>query len=287
MKKFVTNFKYICLNIKIIKFLTTIELHMKKLNLLILVVLFVFPVCSYAQIEYDNGSIVSDPVEISIEIQENNTPMYITVDQTEFIKNKSDGFDPLALGVNQYRAIGTTYVSWQPSDIYEIIIYTDNINEVGLGSYMDPLWQVSTKVGQVSKRSGLRICQPLIQTYANALFVPFKVWVPRTAAAGQTTAPVNPDGTIDKIYIDPTNPETSPDLSFYYIPEKMAVDGRIGTYGSYKKVIASAFDATFPHRIEVTFGMDVTHRNIANNKMNGVCNHMRYEGHVVIDLVGN
>ena len=259
---------------------------MKKINSLLLLVLFVFPAFSYAQIEYDNGSVTSDPIEISIEIQENHTPMSISLDQTEFIKNKSDGFDPYAV-TGIYRSIGTTYVNWQPSDIYEILIYTDNINELGLAGFIDPLWPVGTKVGQVSKRSGLRICEPVLKSYINSFFVPIKVWVPRTAIAGQTTAPVNPDGTIDKDYFDPDEPETSPYLSFYYIPEKMAVDERIGTYGSYKKVIASAFDATFPHRIEVTFGMDVTNRNIVNNQTQGISNHIRYEGHVIIDLVGN
>ena len=260
---------------------------MKKIFTFIVTALFILPVCCYAEIEFDNGALTSDPLEISVEIQKSPIPMWISTDQTDFIRNKSNGFDPNAY-TNKYRRIGTTYVSWQPSDIYEILIYTDNINELGLNSRFyenQSGWTPAYKELWVSNYSGLRLKPPITGNYYDVYYIPFKVWVPRTALANQTTAPVNPDGTIDKKYIYPDNSEPKDDLCFYYVPEKMAVDSNVGTYGSYKKVIASAFDATFPHEIEVTLAMDVTNQFIGGNAI--YANHKKYEGHVIFDLVGN
>lgn len=254
---------------------------MKRIYFLLVVLLLSFPF--YAQAE---NHVTSEPLEISIEIQKNHTPMWINVDQTDFMKNQSDGFNIFATN-KIYRKIGTAYASWQASDIYEILIYTDNINELNLSTYVPLQVPAKVKMLYASKFAGLRLRQPISRPYGQTFFVPFKVWVPRTAGKGQVTAPVNPDGSIDAKYFTSLDPDNSEDLSFFYVPEKMAVDDDLAgsTYGSYKKVIASAFDATYPHKIELTFAMDVTNRNIGANIGNAL--HKKYEAHVIIDLVGN
>lgn len=234
-----------------------------------------------------NGSI--DSIDISVEIKKSDTPMFLAIDQTEAIRTRADGFEIGAS--NRFRAVATAHITWQPSDIYEIYVYTNNIENLGLKEYLDlDKVDIKSQMARIDTYTGLYPRPPLGGTvYLDTLllrgFVPFKVWVPLTALWGQTTAPVNSDGSIDKKYIAPESDEPQDYLCFYTVPEKLAIDGRIGTLGSYRKVVASAFHGTFPYRAELTFGLDLWNQNLVNNQLH--VPHGKYQANVIIDMASN
>lgn len=245
----------------------------------------------------DGASQTTDSVNLSIEISYNPNPSFLAVEQTDFIRTQANGFgfktpaDP-----GRYRHIGTTYLTWQSRGVYEIIIYTDNINSLGLQFFLPPEGESPELKSNVVNMFGGLYPPQSIWPAGMPSFVPFKVWVPKTAGlvnigtdlspnyVAQTTAPVNPDGSVDAEYYNGGTAQ-NPEPSFGYIPEKLAVDLSVGTYGSYKKVIASTFDKTWPPRIEMTFAIDLANSSITNNyNAYGIG---QYEGVVIIDLVGN
>ena len=237
-----------------------------------------------------DDQMVHKSIGLDITLSYNPNPAFLTIEQTIFVKTKADGFfikgttDP-----GRYRCIGTTYVSYQPKGVYEVLVYTDNISHLGLESSLpDSSYSAQYRANAVDTLSGLVPAQPWAT--GRPEFVPWKLWVLRTACAGQTTAPVYPDGSIDPMYWESTIPATyppqdNPNLSFYYIPERLAVDINSGEYGSYKKVVASTGDGIKPFRIEVTFGIDLSHSSFTTNASK--LNHKKYEGILYFDLVGN
>ena len=237
-----------------------------------------------------DDQIVHKSIGLDITVSYNPNPAFLIVEQTVFVKTKADGFTlKLSADPDRYRCIGTTYVSYQPKGVYEILVYTDNIGRFGLENLLsEPSATPQKKANSVDKFSGLALAEPWGSV--TPYFIPWKLWVLRTAGPGQTTAPVNPDGSIDPIYWESTIPDSSPaqdnpDLSYYYIPEKLAVDINNGEYGSYKKVIASTADGIKPFRIEVTLGINLSEPNFYHNATN--LSHKKYEGILYFDLVGN
>ena len=222
-------------------------------------------------------------VDMEITVTYNPNPAFIDVEQTTFIKTQADGFSiKNASDPDRYRKIGTTFVTWQPKGVYEVLIYTDNIHRLNLTSTLPPESETpANKAKSVDFFAGINPPKPWPNYLPFPYFIPVKVWVPRTAGPGQDTAPVNPNGSIDPVYWD----KDSAEQSYFYVPERMAVDMTIGTYGSYKKVIASTQEGTNPFRLEVTFAIDLSDNNFNNNYT--LLNHKKYEGVFYFDLVGN
>ncbi len=235
-------------------------------------------------------------LEMAVLISVNPNPVFLAVEQTDYIRTQADGFsNKEESDTDRYRMVGSTYLTWQARGAYEIIIYTDNINTLGLSAYMPgETAPIATKVNFVDTFSGLHALYPW-PVGVIPWFWPIKVWVPKTAGlvnigtpadpeyVVQETAPVNPDGTIDSEYFN-GGTTYNPEASFGYIPEKLAIDASIGLYGSYKKVIASTQDKTWPSRIELTFAVDLANSNLDANESSGF---NQYEGTIIIHLIGN
>ena len=237
-----------------------------------------------------------DSVELTVIVNVNPNPVFLSVEQSDYIRTQADGFsNKEESDADRYRMIGSTHLTWQSRGLYEIIIYTDNINTLGLTAYMPPEFvPAAAKQGFVDTYTGLHPLYPWSGGVTPS-FWPIKVWVPKTAGlvnvgtpadpeyVAQETAPVNPDGTIDSEYFN-GGTIYNPEASFSYIPEKVAVDASVGSYGSYKKVIASTYDKTWPPRIELTFGIDLANSSLDSNASSGF---HQYEGTVIIHLIGN
>ncbi len=253
-------------------------------------------------------------VDLGIVVSANPNPVFLDVEQTDFIRTQADGFsETWPSNPARYRKIGTTYLTWQSRGLYEIVIYTDNINRLGLNSKLPAETESPTeKANTVDLFTGLHLLYPWeqwVQTspewplwryqFGRPRFWPMKVWVPKTAGlvnigtesepnyVPQLTAPVNPDGSINTEYYN-GGTGYNPEPSFGYIPEKMAVNTALpvesALYGSYKKVIASIFDKTWPPRIELTFAIDLANETLA---FNADLELYQYEGTVIIHLIGN
>ncbi|MEW6536667.1 MAG: hypothetical protein AB1454_13740 [Candidatus Auribacterota bacterium] len=222
-------------------------------------------------------SVKKAAVKMEITVNYNPNPVYLMLDQNLIMKTAADGFTPKSgKGDGQYRALGTTYLSWQAKSAYEIIMYTDNINDLGLTSMLPHESQsVSYKTARVEYYNGIYPPKPWKQSNP-PFFIPFKVWVPMTAGPGETTAPIDANGVIM---------ETDWNNSFYGVPEKMAIDPAIGTYGSAKKVIASIVTNKAPFRIEMTFGLDLFNSKYASNAV--LYPERIYNGKVYVELIGN
>ncbi len=240
--------------------------------------------CSIACYAQQTTNHKTASLDISVEVKTNPAPIFLTIDQTDLIRTQADGF--VIGSAKSYRKIGTVNIAWQPNDLYEIRLYTNNIDQYNLKpAWLDQHIDVQTRITAVSFYTGMHLCEPFPADIWNLPFVPFKVWVPLTALPDQTTAPVNSDGSIERKYYTKTLDGDDSSICFFTVPEKWAVDETIGTYGSYKKIIASTMQGTYPYNIELTFAMDLTDNNLISNNSNGF--HNRYEANVIIDMVSN
>lgn len=222
-------------------------------------------------------------VDISIQVQYGTHPVSLSLDNNFIMKTAADGFsEKQEKAADRYRVIGSAYLNWHAKSAYEIIMYTDNIHELGFSFLLSESLSTSNKIARVGFFSGL-MPKELIDLSLQGIIptkivpgIPFKVWVPLTAGTGETTAPASSNGIIS---------ETAWKNSFFAVPEKSAVHADVGSYGSYKKVIASIRTNKTYDTIEMTFGLDLNNANFQKNAQ--IFPDQIYKGKVYIELIGN
>jgi hypothetical protein len=288
-------------------------------------------------VDLAHAQFVDNDTKLEVTVTFDYSPLEasLSLSQSSFVKTKKDGFELKATSQYAGKVIGTAYLSWQAKGLYEIVLYTDNVADIGpiiadafnwdvpnlFETITDKKTRVAKKSTYIESFTGIH---PI--TWNTSHFIPgfttvclpVKVWLLKTAgvlASGepQETAPVEPDGSIRDIYFRQlytwrTNPVTGvlervvtneDTLSFYVIPERLAVDSIVALdpsvpasdeYGSYKKVIASTVDASDPKNYELTLAMDLyqgTTTEPTQLKTNFTNGYKKYVGKIYIDLIGN
>lgn len=238
--------------------------------------------------------VTDEKLTLSVEVDYLPGEMSLELSQNTFVRTRKDGFMPKSSGDTAMR-IGTSYLTWHAKGLYEILIYTDNMEALAPYFLNTFRWVIPIPLYEDTENKNDRVNQKISHVEAfvgiypiswvmgdflpyggsPTILVPIKVWVSKTAGrmadgSPQLTAPVEPDGTIKNIYFKPVKVSdqviNEQNLSFYVIPERRSIDPVISKdpsvpknkeYGTYKKVIASTVDGSDSDNYEITIGMDL------------------------------
>lgn len=155
----------------------------------------------------------NDSLDITIEFDYSPSTVSLELNQNTFIKTSIDGFQMvpnpyinppnntvLQIGIadRTVKLIGTAQLTWQPKGLYEIIMYTDNITELGFAPFLSGIGTTGTPAQRTTQKANfadrLTGLYPLYTTNPLSVQLPqgflfFKAWTQATAARNQDTAP--------------------------------------------------------------------------------------------------